>query len=137
MRASCFSFTSNRSYQFLDVARSIVLISIIISDWILLLHVSMQQEQARVVYHIHLRRRHLGLACKVNKHFQKILRGVFHSSKTFEKLESEANGTEISSRKSFQKSRELLNFRNSNQHSNKNSRNTESKIEWKAPQVFG
>ena len=62
------------------------MISIIISDWILLLHVSTQQEQARVVYHIHLRRGHLGLACKVNKHFQKINKGSFPFKQNFRKV---------------------------------------------------
>ena len=51
---------------------------------------------------------------------------AFHSTKTFEKA---VNGTEIS-RKSFQKLRKLLNFRNAN-HSVENSRNSESKVEWK------
>ena len=51
---------------------------------------------------------------------------AFHSTKTFEKA---VNGTEIS-RKSFQKFRKLLNFRNAN-HSVENSRNSESKVEWK------
>ena len=37
-------------------------------------------------------------------------RGTFHSTKTFENLETAANGTEISY-KSFQKFRKLLNFR--------------------------
>ena len=55
--------------------------------------------------------------------------GAFHSTKTFENLETAANGTEISW-KSFQKFRKLLNFRNAN-HSTKNFRNSESKVEWK------
>ena len=56
--------------------------------------------------------------------------GAFHSSKTFENLETAANGTEMSP-KSFQKFRKLLNFRNAN-HSTENSRNPGSKVEWKA-----
>ena len=56
--------------------------------------------------------------------------GAFHSSKTFENLETVANGTEMSP-KSFQKFRKLLNFRNVN-HSTENSRNLGSKVEWKA-----
>ena len=57
--------------------------------------------------------------------------GTFHSTKTFENLETSANGTEISW-KSFQKFRKLLNFRNAN-HSTKNFRNSGSKVhvEWK------
>ena len=55
--------------------------------------------------------------------------GAFHSTKTFENLETEANGTE-SSWKSFQKFRKLLNFRNAN-HSTENFRNSGSKVEWK------
>ena len=56
--------------------------------------------------------------------------GTFHSSKTFENLETAANGTEMSL-KSFQKCRKLLDFRNAN-HSTKNSRNPGSTVEWKA-----
>ena len=56
-------------------------------------------------------------------------RGAFHSTKTFENLETAANGTEIF-RKSFQKLRKLLNFRSAN-HSTENSRNSESKVKWK------
>ena len=48
--------------------------------------------------------------------------GAFHSTKTFENLETAANGTEISW-KSFQKFRKLLNFRNAN-HSTENFRNS-------------
>ena len=55
--------------------------------------------------------------------------GVFHSTKTFENLETAANGTEISC-KSFLKFRKLLNFRNAN-HSTENFRNSGSKVEWK------
>ena len=55
-------------------------------------------------------------------------RGAFHSTKTFENLETAANGTEISW-KSFQKFRKLLNFRNVN-HSTENL-NSGSKVEWK------
>ena len=55
--------------------------------------------------------------------------GSFHSTKTFENLETAANGTEISW-KSFQKFRKLLNFRNAN-HSTENFRNSGSKVEWK------
>ena len=47
---------------------------------------------------------------------------AFHSTKTFENLETAANGTEIF--------RKLLNFRNAN-HSPENSRNSGSKVEWK------
>ena len=133
---SCFSFASNRSYQFLNVARSNALISIIISDWILLLHVSMQQEQGMFTTYPSaegiwdLRARLINISKKINK-------GRFPFKQNFRKFGSRANGTEISSRKSCQKFRELLNLRNSYQHSNENSRNTESKIEWKAPKVFG
>ena len=49
-------------------------------------------------------------------------RGAFHSTKTFEHLETAANGTKI-----IQK---LLNFRNVN-HSTENSRNPGSKVKWK------
>ena len=56
-------------------------------------------------------------------------RGAFHSTKTFENLETAANGTEISW-KSFQKFRKLLNFRNAN-HSTENFRNSGRKVEWK------
>ena len=49
-------------------------------------------------------------------------RGAFHSTKTFENLETASNGTEI-----IQK---LLNFRNVN-HSIENSRNPGSKVQWK------
>ena len=49
-------------------------------------------------------------------------RGAFHSTKTFENLETASNGTEI-----IQK---LLNFRNVN-HSIENSRNPGSKVKWK------
>ena len=52
-----------------------------------------------------------------------------HSTKTFENLETVANGTEIS-RKSFQKFWKLLNFRNMNL-STENSRNFGSKVELK------
>ena len=55
--------------------------------------------------------------------------GAFHSTRTFEKLETAANGTEISW-KSFHKFRKLLNFRNAN-HSTENFRNSGSKVEWK------
>ena len=52
--------------------------------------------------------------------------GAFHSTKTFENLETAANGTGISW-KSFRK---LLNFRSAN-HSTENFRNSGSKVEWK------
>ena len=55
--------------------------------------------------------------------------GAFHSTKTFENLETAANGTEISW-KSFQKFRKLLSYRNAN-HSTENFRNSGSKVEWK------
>ena len=55
--------------------------------------------------------------------------GAFHSTKTFENFETAAIGTEMS-RKSFQKFRKLLNFRNAN-HSTENSRNFGNKVEWK------
>ena len=54
---------------------------------------------------------------------------ALHPTKTFENLKTVANGTE-NSRKSFQKFRKLLNFRNAN-HSTENSRNSGSKVEWK------
>ena len=47
---------------------------------------------------------------------------AFHSTKTFENLETAANGTEIF--------RKLLNFRNAN-YPTENSRNSRSKVEWK------
>ena len=56
-------------------------------------------------------------------------RGSFHWTKTFENLETAANDSQIS-RKSFQKFRKLLNFRNANL-STENSRNPGSKVEWK------
>ena len=56
-------------------------------------------------------------------------RGAFRSTKTFDNLETAANGTEISW-KSFQKFRKLLNFRNAN-HSTENFRNSGSEVEWK------
>ena len=56
-------------------------------------------------------------------------KGTFHSTKTFENLETKANCTEIS-QKSFQKFHKLLKIRNVNL-STKNSRNSESKVEWK------
>ena len=49
-------------------------------------------------------------------------KGAFHSTKTFENLETGANGREIS-RKCFPKLWKLLNFRNANHLSTKNSRN--------------
>ena len=55
--------------------------------------------------------------------------GAFHSTKTFENLETAANGTEISW-KSVQKFRKLFNFRNTN-HSTENVINSGSKVEWK------
>ena len=51
-------------------------------------------------------------------------RDACHSTKTFENLETAANGTDIS-HKSFQKFRKLLNFQNAN------SRNSGSKVEWR------
>ena len=62
----------DRSNQFLNVARSNVLIWIIISDWIFVLHVPMEQEQ--VVYHSHFGA--LGLVTLINisnKFFENIL----------------------------------------------------------------
>ena len=63
-----------RSHQVLNVARSNVLIWIIISDWIFLLHVPMCCARTRVGYHLHLRA--FG-TCKLinisNKLFEKIL----------------------------------------------------------------
>ena len=56
-------------------------------------------------------------------------KGAFHSTTTFENLETAANGTEISWKR-FQKFPTLLNFRNAN-HSTENSRKSESKVEWK------
>ena len=55
--------------------------------------------------------------------------GSFHSTKTFENLETAANGRGISW-KSFQKFQKLLNFRNAN-HSTENFRNSGIKVEWK------
>ena len=54
---------------------------------------------------------------------------LLHSTKTFENLETAANGAAIF-RKSFQEIWKLLNFRNAN-HSTENSRNSGSKVEWK------
>ena len=51
-----------------------------------------------------------------------VTKGAFHLTKTFENLETAANGTEIF-RKGFQKSQKLLNFRNAN-HSTENSRSS-------------
>ena len=45
--------------------------------------------------------------------FQGMTLGALHSTKTFENLETAANGTEIS-RKSFQKFWKELSFRNAN-----------------------
>ena len=59
--------------------------------------------------------------------------GAFHSSKTFENLETAANGTEMSP-KSFRKFRKLLNFRNANR-STENSRNPEAKLNGKQTPV--
>ena len=58
-----------------------------------------------------------------------LIKGAFHSTKTFENLGTAANGTEIS-RKSFQKFRKLLNFPSAN-HLTENSRNSGKKVEWK------
>ena len=57
--------------------------------------------------------------------------GPFRSiqPKTFENLETAANGTDIF-QKSFQKSWKLLNFQNAN-YSTKNSRNCGKKVKWK------
>ena len=52
-----------------------------------------------------------------------------YSTKTFENLETAANGIDIF-RKSFQKFWKLLNFQNAN-HPTKNSRNSGNKVEWK------
>ena len=54
---------------------------------------------------------------------------AFHSTKTFENLETEASCREIS-QKSVQKFHKLLNFRNVN-HSTRNSRNSQIKVECK------
>ena len=56
-------------------------------------------------------------------------KGTFHSTKTFENLETEANCIEIS-QESFQKFHKLLKFWYAN-HSTKNSRNSEKKVECK------
>ena len=56
-------------------------------------------------------------------------RGAFHSTKTFENFETEANGTEISW-KSFQKFRKLLNFRNAN-----HSTEPFEPFKWKLPEI--
>ena len=55
--------------------------------------------------------------------------GAFHSTKTFENVETAANGTEISWKR-FQKFRKLLNFRNAN-HATENFRISGNKVEWK------
>ena len=91
---SCGTFVNlrTRSYQFLNVARSNGLICIIIFDWILLLHVSMHQEQG--LFTTNLSWGLLGLV-RLIKILQQIkYRGAFHSSKTFENLETAANSTE-------------------------------------------
>ena len=54
----------DRRYQVLNVARSNVLIWIIISDWIFLLHVPMYCARTRVDYHIHFSE--LGLVRLIN-----------------------------------------------------------------------
>ena len=57
--------------------------------------------------------------------------GAFHSTKTFENLETPANGTEFPRKKNFfQKFRKLLHFRNTN-HSTENFTDSWSKVEWK------
>ena len=63
----------DRSYQFLNVARSNVLIWIIISDWIFVLHVPMYQEQGLFTTYTS---GYLGLVRLINisnKFFEKIL----------------------------------------------------------------
>ena len=60
--------------------------------------------------------------------------GAFHSTKTFENLETALNGTEISW-ESFQKFRKLMNFRNAN-HSTENFRYSGSKVVRKLPGNF-
>ena len=45
--------------------------------------------------------------------------------------QTEGNGAEISSQQSFQKFRKLLNFRNANHSTERNSGNSGSKVEWK------
>ena len=67
--------------------------------------------------------------CRILVELSRENRGAFHSTKPFENVETAANGTEIS-RKSFQKFRKLLNFRNVN-HSTENSRNSGRYVEWK------
>ena len=80
------------------------MICIMIFDWILLLHVFMQQEQglfitytsAEGIWDLHVR------LINISK---KIYKGRFPFKQNFRKVGMRGNGTEISSRKSFQKSR--------------------------------
>ena len=55
--------------------------------------------------------------------------GRFHFKLNFG--QTEGNGAEISSQQSFQKFRKLLNFRNANHSTERNSGNSGSKVEWK------
>ena len=66
---------------------------------------------------------------KISTDRPQVTQGALLSTKTFENLETAVNGTE-NSRKSFQKFRNLLNFRNTN-HSTGNSTNSGSNLQWK------
>ena len=57
------------------------------------------------------------------------IRDAFHSTKTFENLETAANGPEFSGKVSILKFWKPVNFRNTN-HSTENSRNSAAKVEW-------
>ena len=127
-----FASFHDQSYQFLNVARSNVLICIMIFDWILLLHVFMQQEQglfitytsAEGIWDLHVR------LINISK---KIYKGRFPFEQNFRKVGIRGKWYRNQFQERFPEiSHWLFNFRNSN-HSTENSRNSGSKIEWKAP----
>ena len=100
-----FASLRTRSYQFLNVARSNGLICIIIFDWMLLLHVSMHQEQG--LFTTKLSWGLLGLV-RLIKICKKLNTWVaFHSSKTFKNLIWKQRQIV---QKSFQKFRETVEF---------------------------
>ena len=123
---SCGTFVNlrTRSYQFLNVARSNGLICMIIFDWMFLLHVSMHQEQG--LFTTNLSWGLLGLV-KLIKICKKLNTEALSIQEKLSKIWKQRQIV----RKSIQKSRKLLNFRNVNHSIENSKKNPRAKLNGK------
>ena len=119
-----FASLRTRSYQFLNVARSNGLICIIIFDWMFLLHVSMHHEQG--LFTTNLSWGLLGLV-RLIKICKKLNTGALSIQGKLSKIWKQRQIV----RKSIQKSRKLLNFRNVNHSIENSKKNPRAKLNGK------